>query len=253
MDARTAFITGASSGIGKALALRLAREGVEVGLAARRTEQLEGVAQLIRQSGGRAQVFALDVRQPKAVFETMQRADDIMQGIDLVIANAGLANNRRAQKFRWAECEDMLAVNVTGAAATLTALLDRMIARDRGHLVGVSSLAGMRALPGMAAYTATKAFLSRFLEGLRIDLSGSNVHITDVRPGFVSSEMTEHYKTTGQPMPFLVSAEAAANIITESIISKEPVIAFPWQMKRLMQTATLLPETVWRKSVRKIM
>ena len=253
MDARTAFITGASSGIGKALALRLAQEGVEIGLAARRTEQLQNVARTIHESGGRAQIFELDVRQPKAVIETMQRADDAMKGIDLVIANAGLANNRRAQKFRWAECEDMLAVNVTGAAATLTALLDRMVSRDRGHLVGVSSLAGMRALPGMAAYTASKAFLSRFLEGLRIDLSNTNIHISDVRPGFVSSEMTAHYKTTGQPMPFLVSAEAAANIITESIISKEHVIAFPWQMKRLMQTATLLPEAMWRHSVRRIM
>ncbi len=253
MDARTAFITGASSGIGKALALRLAQEGVEIGLAARRTEQLEAVAKRIRASGGRAQIFELDVRQPKAVFETMQRADDVMQGIDLVIANAGLANNRRAQKFRWAECEEMLSVNVTGAAATLTALLDRMVARNRGHLVGVSSLAGMRALPGMAAYTASKAFLSRFLEGLRIDLSGSQVHITDVRPGFVTSEMTDHYKTTGQPMPFLVSAEAAAEIITQSIISKDAVIAFPWQMKRLMQTVALMPEAFWRKSVRTIM
>ena len=193
------------------------------------------------------------MRQPKAVIETMQRADDQMKGIDLVVANAGLANHRRAQKFRWAECEDMLAVNVTGAAATLTALLDRMVARDRGHLVGVSSLAGMRALPGMAAYTASKAFLSRFLEGLRIDLSGTQVHITDVRPGFVTSEMTEHYKTTGQPMPFLVSAEAAAEVMTQAIISKESVIAFPRQMKRLMQTAVLMPEAVWRKSVRKIM
>lgn len=253
MDVRTAFITGASSGIGKALALRLAKEGISIGLSARRTEQLEEVASLIRAEGGQAQVFGLDVRNTQAVYEVMQRADDALGGIDVVIANAGLAKNRRAQKFRWAECEDMLSVNVQGAAATLTALLDRMIARDRGHLVGVSSLAGMRALPGMAAYTASKAFLSRFLEGLRIDLSNTNVHITDVRPGFVESEMTDDYKTTGQPMPFLMSAEEAADIIAKAIERKDRMIAFPWQMKRLMQTVSLLPEPVWRKSVRKIM
>jgi len=253
MDARTAFITGASSGIGKAVALRLAREGVTVGLAARRSEQLAEVAKEIEALGGRAHVFALDVKRPKDVYETMARADDVMGGIDLVIANAGLANNRRAQKFRWAECEDMLSVNVTGAAATLTALLDRMIARDRGHLVGVSSLAGMRALPGMSAYTATKAFLSRFLEGLRIDLSGTQVHVSDVRPGFVESPMTDHYKTTGQPMPFLVGATEAAEIIVSSLNRKEPVIAFPWQMNALMHAASLLPEPTWRKGVRKVM
>jgi len=253
MDARTAFITGASAGIGKALALRLARDGVEVGLAARRTEQLTEVADQIHVAGGRAHVFALDVRRPKDVYETLLRADDTMQGIDLVIANAGLANNRRAQKFRWEECEDMLSVNVTGAAATLTALLGRMIERDRGHLVGVSSLAGMRALPGMAAYTATKAFLSRFLEGLRIDLSGSHISVTDVRPGFVESPMTERYKTTGQAMPFLVSASDAADTIVAALGRKDPVIAFPWQMNALMHTVSLLPEPMWRKGVRKVM
>jgi len=253
MDARTAFITGASSGIGKALALRLAKEGMTLGLAARRKEQLEEVASLVRAAGGSAHVFELDVRHPQSVNEVMQRADDAMGGIDVVVANAGLAKNRRAQKFRWAECEEMLSVNVLGATATLTALLDRMIERDRGHLVGVSSLAGMRALPGMAAYTASKAFLSRFLEGLRIDLSNTSVHITDVRPGFVESEMTDDYKTTGQPMPFLMSAEDAADIIAKAIDRKDRTIAFPWQMKRLMQTASLLPEPLWRKSVRKIM
>ncbi len=253
MDARTAFITGASSGIGKAVALRLAREGVEVGLAARRGEQLVDVANQIHAQGGRAHVFELDVRRPKEVYETMARADDAMHGIDLVVANAGLANHRRAERFRWDECEDMLSVNVVGATATLTALLDRMIARNRGHLVGVSSLAGMRALPGMAAYTATKAFLSRFLEGLRIDLSDTQVHVSDVRPGFVESAMTERYKTTGQPMPFLVSATEAAELIVAAIDRKEAVLAFPWQMNALMHAASLLPEPAWRRGVRKVM
>src|SRR5690606_13650507 len=140
-DVRTAFITGASSGIGAALAKLLASEGVEVALAARRIEALEAVAAEIESEGGRARVCPVDVGDPAAVRAVIRDADEAMGGLDLVVANAGLGKTRWSGKLTWADCAPMLQVNVIGATATLIAILDRMVERKHGHLVGISSLA----------------------------------------------------------------------------------------------------------------
>lgn len=245
MENRTAFITGASSGIGRALALRLAAGGVEVALAARRAEMLSNLAAEISASGGKARVYPFDVGDPEATVAALTRADQEMGGLDLVVANAGVGTQRWAGKLTWQDVKPTLAVNVTGAAATLTALLPRMVERKRGHLVGVSSLAQYRALPQAATYSASKAFLSTFLEGLRMDLSGTGVAVTDVRPGFVRTAMTAPNKF---PMPFLLEVDQAADIIARAIKEREPLCEFPWQMAAVMRSTRLLPASLYARA-----
>lgn len=246
MAYRTAFITGASSGIGEALARKMAGEGVEVALAARRAEALERLAKELRGAGGKARVYPLDVLDVRDVQQTIRRADDELGGLDLVIANAGVGRERWAGKLRWEDCEPTIRVNVDGAVATLIAVVDRMVERKRGHLVGISSLAQYRGLPRNAIYSATKAFLSNFLEGVRVDLRHVGVAVTDARPGFVRTAMTADNK---HPMPWLIDVDEAAQIIWRGIRRRDAVVAFPWQLATVARSATVLPSAIYDRAV----
>jgi len=250
MKARTALVTGASSGIGMALAKRLAQKGAEVALAARREKPLRDLCGEISDAGGKARVYTLDVTDPGATVATLQRADDEMQGIDLVVANAGVGRARWGGGLSWDDCAEVISVNVLGAVATLTALLPRMVARKRGHLVGVSSLAQYRGLPNNAAYGASKAFLSSFLESLRIDLRSTGVAVTDVRPGFVRTAMTEKQDID---RPFLMKADDAAAVIVRGIEKAAAVVEFPWQLAAVARTSRLLPRALFDKAVLRAM
>jgi short-subunit dehydrogenase len=246
---RTAFVTGASAGIGRALAERLAQRGTTVALAARRQDLLDEVRRAIEAKGGHALVVPVDVSRPEAIIAAMERADDELAGIDLVIANAGIGGNMHATKMTWAAIAPIFQLNVMGAIATLTALLPRMSARGRGHLVGVSSLAGMRGLPKTAPYSATKAALSTFLESLHVDLAGSGIFVTDVRPGYVKTDLTagRSYK-----MPMLMELEEATEIILAGIDAGEPVVAFPKPLEAALAATRLLPRAGYLQLARKL-
>ncbi len=245
MDIRTALVTGASSGIGWSLAHRLAQSGVEVALVARRRDRLDALASSIRAAGGEARVYETDVGNADDVVRTVQRADDEMGGLDLVVANAGVGTERWSGKLRWEDVQPAIAVNVAGAAATLTAVLPRMVERGRGHLVGVSSLAGFRGMPRSAAYSASKAFVTTFLEALRVDLRGTGVHVTAVQPGFVRTPMTDANKFK---MPFLMDVEEAVTQIVQGIESHASVVAFPAPMVAAARAGRLLPNALWDRA-----
>jgi len=247
-SAPTAFITGASSGIGKAICLRLAADGYRLGLAARRVELLEDLAATIRSKGGEAEVYPVDVADTEATTAAVRAADDAFHGLDLVIANAGIGRQRWAGKTRLEDVEPTLQVNIMGAAATLLAVLPRMVERGRGQLVGVSSLAGYRGLPKSAAYSGSKAFLRVFLESLRVDLRGTGVSVTDVQPGFVRTPMTDDNRN---PMPFMVEPEIAADHIARGIARRAAVVTFPWQLASLVRSAQALPNGVWDRALGK--
>lgn len=246
MHYRTAFLTGASSGIGATLAKRLAQQGLEVGLAARRADALEALADEIRGHGGRARIYPLDVSDPQATLDTLTHADDEMQGLDLVIANAGVGKEKWAGKVSWEDCQAILDVNVRGAVATLSALAPRMAERKRGHLVGISSLAGYRGLPRNGLYSASKAFLTTYLEGLRVDLRSVGVAVTDVQPGFVRTPMTAQ---NDFHMPFLMDVDQATDIILRGIERRDAVVAFPWQLAKAMRAASLIPAGIWDATI----
>lgn len=239
---KIAWISGSSSGIGAALARRLAARGVEVILSARRQELLEELAAEILEKGGRARVEAIDVSDPEATVAALRRLDDEVGGIDLVIANAGVGNSRWAGKIEWEDCAPTLSTNVDGAVASLVALLPRMVERGHGHLVGISSLAGYRGMPASASYSASKAFLMAFLESLRLDLRDTGVFVTDVRPGFIRTPMTASNRFH---MPFLMEVEDAAARIVEGIEKKRRVVAFPRPLSTLARLAPFPPAWLW--------
>jgi short-subunit dehydrogenase len=215
-------------------------------LAARREPELRELEREIEAAGGRASVYPLDVTSPEAVRSVVRAADDELDGLDCVIANAGVGRARWSGKLTWKDVEPLIRVNVEGATATLLAVIDRMVERKRGHLVGVTSLAGYRGLPKNAAYSGTKAYLTNFLEGLRVDLRSAGVAVTDVQPGFVRTPMTDK---NDSPMPFILDASEAARIIARGIHKREAVVAFPWQLATVVRSASLLPPAIYDRAV----
>jgi short-subunit dehydrogenase len=241
-----ALITGASSGIGAALAKRLAAEGREVVLAARREDALRQLAEDITAAGGAARVEVLDVSDPERTEARVRELDEEL-GLDLVVANAGVGGSCWSGKLQWRDCEKIIAVNVCGAIATMTGAIPGMVGRGRGHVVGVSSVAQYRGLPSSAAYCASKAFLSTFLESLRIDLQPSGIVVTDLRPGFVDTPLTEGMKSK----PFSVPVEDAAEIIARAIRRKREVITFPVPMAMIGHMLQVMPKAIYEPVVRR--
>lgn len=237
------LITGASRGIGRALAIELAKSGRDLVLCARDETKLREVAELAQTHGVQARVLPLDVSDTDTTVESI-RTIDAELGLHTVVANAGIDTGVRGSRLRWSHCKRTIDVNVSGAVATLTAVLDRMVERKAGQLVGISSIAQYRGLPTASVYCGSKAFLSTFLESLRIDLHGTGVTVTDIRPGFVKSDMT---KNNRHPMPFLVETDRAAQIITRAIEAERGICAFPWQLASMVRAGTLLPFPIYRQ------
>jgi short-subunit dehydrogenase len=246
MSHRSALITGASSGIGAALAKHLATQGTEVVLAARREPALRELAETIEAAGGKATTELLDVSDPERTEARIRELDQV-HAFELVIANAGIGGSKWSGKLSFADCKPIIDVNVGGMVATLTGALPGMVERKRGHLVGISSVAQYRGLPRAATYCASKAFVSVFLESLRLDLHGTGVDVTDVRPGFVETPMTEVVKF----LPFLVDVDQAAKTIAKAIERKRKVLVFPAPMAALGHLLERMPAAIYEPVVRR--
>jgi NADP-dependent 3-hydroxy acid dehydrogenase YdfG len=246
MRPKSILITGASSGIGRAIAFEYASGGARIAIAARRADRLAEVAREIETRGGRAVSIVVDVTEPEAAKDAVLRADSELGGLDMVIANAGSGKGIHATKLQWADVNPILDLNVSGAFATLIAAIPIMVAQGSGHLVGITSLAGRRALPKSAAYCASKAALSTFLESLRIDLAASGVRVTDVQPGFVETEIARG----GEPLPFLWSADRAARVIARRLERAPATIAFPWPLATLTAFSRYLPAWIYDRVIR---
>jgi short-subunit dehydrogenase len=250
LDYKNALVTGASSGLGRGLALWLAKRGIRIHAAARRGEQLRALADEAKAAGGDVEPVSMDVVDTEATVKTLQRIDDACGGLDLVIANAGLGADMSKDRFGWESVEKTLRVNVMGAAATLTAVLPRMVERGRGHLVGMSSLAAYRGLPRAATYSGSKAFLHTFLEGIRVDLKRKGIRVTSIHPGFVKTEMTANSK---MPLPFLMDLDAAVERMGRAILRADSEFAFPWQMSTAISLAKLLPNGLYDVAAKRLM
>lgn len=241
---KSALVTGASSGIGREMALWWARQGVKVYAGARRKELLDALAQ---EGGGHIEPFVLDVGDQAATVQRIEALDEACGGLDLVVANAGVGMPTPADLASWQHVEHVLRVNVLGAAATLTAVAPRMAKRGRGHLAGVSSMAGHIGLGANSAYSGSKAFLSTFLACMQADFHGTGVKVTIIEPGFVKSEMTAKLKST----PFIADTHVAADRFCRAIARGARRVRFPKVHAFAVGAASWLPAPLFEPLSRK--
>ncbi|MDP2715330.1 SDR family oxidoreductase [Rheinheimera sp.] len=219
---KVALITGASSGIGKATALKLAEAGAKVGLAARRSQQLEVLAAQIRKSGGEAIALTMDVTDPDSVQAGVELLAKTYGSIDIAFNNAGLMPISDIEQLKTQEWQQMLDVNVQGVLNTTAAVLPYMQRQGSGHIVNTSSIAGRKVFPGLSVYCASKHAVTAFSEGLRLEIAPKhNIRVTCIQPGAVESELFEHISDENyrqqmeglkQQMTFL-KAEDIANTV----------------------------------------
>jgi len=235
-------VTGASSGIGRGLAWRLARDGFHVHLGARRLDRLHEVSAEIASAGGQSSVLAIDVSHADATVEAIRALDARVGGLDLIVANAGVGvGSRELPTYAWESVREAFHTNVCGATATLTAVLPAMVRRGRGHLVGISSLASFGALPGSAAYCAPKAALSMLLKCLRLDTLDTGVAVTAVHVGFVDTAMLEH---ATHPTPQRLTVTEAADAIVRELDARPATIELPRALAIATRVAANLPRPV---------
>ena len=242
-------ITGASSGIGRSLAVKLAARGSAVALLARRPDALEETAALVGAAGGRAAVLPCDVRDGAGTAAALGAAAAELGPIDLLLANSGIAVPAKATRYDAAAIADTFETNVIGVTNAIAAVLPSMLERGRGHLVGISSILSFRALASHAPYCASKVAVNYLLEGLRTQVAPRGIKVTTVCPGFVETPMIERNR---HPKPGLVTVDDAANRILRGLDRGKRVVAFPAHIALFMRIVTLLPAPVWERIARKV-
>jgi short-subunit dehydrogenase len=243
------IITGASSGIGAALARELARAGCRLGLVARRTERLEALAADLKHEGVTVAWATADVGDREQLRQAITQLASELGPPDIVIANAALGDITPLDHLHVPQTEAMFRVNVFGVIYTFEAVLADMLQRGRGHLIAISSVAGFKGVPGAAAYSSTKAAVNAYVEALRIQFRGRGVSFTTVCPGFVRTEMTAGHR---HPMPWLMDAERAASIIRRGIERKAAWVVFPWQMALFIWSARWAPDWLTARMVPRV-
>ena len=217
------LITGASSGIGAALATDYAATGITLLLVARNAARLEEVASACRRKGAQVEIASIDVRDKAAMAEFIQRMDDQFL-IDLVIANAGISTGSFSGSETLEAAEAVFDINVNGVINSIHPIIPRMIARKRGHIAIMSSLAGIRALPGAPAYSASKAAVRYYGDALRGHLKQYAINVTVICPGWIVTPLTAR---NDFPMPLLMTVERASRLIRQGISEKKSRVAFP--------------------------
>lgn len=235
------FLTGASSGIGRNLALRLALRGETIVVVARRKPLLDTLVEEIAREGGRALAIQCDVTDHASVFAAVEETQAVLGPIDRLIANAGGGEPTFVETFDAAHIQRVFALNVEGTANCIEAVLPAMLQRGVGHIVAVSSLASYRGLPSAAAYSAAKAALSNMIESLRIDLKPHGIAVTLICPGFVRTRSS----TKKKRKPFQLEVEEAARRMAHAIAVKKPYYAFPFPLAFAAVLGRIMPASLY--------
>ncbi len=234
------LITGASKGIGRQLALDYGKTGASLWLLARSQSSLESLAEEIKVLGGEGHVLVCDATHETELIAALKSAQSASGGFDLVIANAGWGGKMSyPSENNIHVLNQVIDLNFRAATQTLEFFAKYMVEASHGHLVGVSSIAGFRGLPGSAPYSATKAALTTYLESLRFSVQRSGVKVTDIRPGFVRTPLTDRNTI---PMPFLLEVMVASKKIRRAIERGRKRFTFPWQMAVFVHVVKAFPD-----------
>ncbi len=241
------FITGASSGLGAALAQSYATQGAVLGLVARRRELLEELAASLP-NARQHRIYALDVTDHSALASAAADFIGATGGIDVVIANAGISAGTLTEYAEdLAVFERILATNVTATVATFAPFIATMKQQAQAgsrdcRLVGIASVAGIRGLPGAEAYSASKAAVISYCESLRVELKGAGIKVVTIAPGYIDTPMTQ---VNTYPMPFLMPASAFADKAMAAIHAGASYRVIPWQMGVVAKLLRLLPNCLY--------
>ncbi|MBV7486342.1 SDR family oxidoreductase [Bordetella sp. BOR01] len=240
------FITGASSGLGRALARRYAQDGARLGLVARRGEVLRALAD---QLPGEHRCYALDVCDRAALHAAAHDFIGACHGrVDAVIASAGISAGTLTQHHEDFDVfKAIVDTNLLATVATFEPFIEAMRGVGAGRLVGIASVAGIRGLPGAGAYSASKAAVASYCESLRVELAGSGIGVVAIAPGYIKTAMTAH---NPYAMPFLMEADAFAVRAQAAIARGTSYTVIPWQMGVVAKLLRLLPNAVYDRAFR---
>jgi short-subunit dehydrogenase len=237
------FITGASSGIGRAFAIELARRGAKLGLVARRADVLhEIIAELNPAQQVNAVALPADVQDAQSMRAAAEALIEKFGRIDTLIANAGIGVTNPGIQFDAAKLAFVINVNVIGVANSVAAVLPEMVARGSGQLVAISSLAAYRGLPKSAAYCASKAGVSAMFESLRLDLAPRGISVTIIHPGFIKTPLTAGREAK---LPWLMESDVAVNKMLRAIEKRKKSYAFPWQLATIVRLGMVMPNFMY--------
>ena len=233
------IITGASAGIGFALAKHYAKSGVTLGLIGRNQDRLADIETLCQQQGAQVVLGAVDVTDSEAL-KSWLLAFDQQHPIDLLIANAGVTSimSKDGSGESWDAVSQVLKVNINGVFNTVYPVIEPMRQRQRGQIAIISSLAAFHGMPISPAYCATKAAVKSYAEALRGWLKKDHVQVNVVCPGFVKSELSDQFP---EPKLFIISAEKAACLIETGLAKNKACITFPFPLDLGMRFLILLP------------
>jgi short-subunit dehydrogenase len=231
------FITGASSGLGEALAREYARQGAVLGLVGRRTQALHDLAASLP---GSHRCYPLDVRDRQALHAAAQDFIRSCGSVDVVIANAGIGGGTLTEQMEdFDTFRAIVDTNLVAMVATFEPFIASMKTAGHGQLVGIASVAGIRGLPGGGAYSASKAAAIAYCESLRNEVSPYGIQVTTVAPGYIRTPLTEHNPYS---MPFLMDAGDFATRAAKAIARRQRYVVIPWQMGIVAKLLRLIPD-----------
>lgn len=235
---KSVFITGGTTGMGMELAKYYHNEGWKVGVCGREKSKYDEHFE----SFPDVTFYCVDVSNREELRTAIHHFSKTI-GLDLLIANAGIGYKYKTKIPDFEYSYKMVHINLLGVMYAFEAALDIMIPRSQGQLVAVASIAGYNGLPGVSAYSATKAAVQKYCESLHLDLKEFGITVTTINPGFVDTPLT---KTNTHPMPFLMNAPKAAKLIARAIHKKKMVYAFPFVFSTIVRLMGALPRTWYR-------
>ncbi len=241
---KSVLITGATRGLGENLARHFAARGYRLALTGRKQEDLDRLGSELAGKAGDIVLETLDVSDYDSIAPVLKRCAERMNGLDIVVINAGVAFTTPAGRGHFGQIRQTIDVNLTGAIATAEAAVELFRSQGHGHVVGITSLAGVRGMRGQGVYSATKAGLSRYLESLRLETRRDSIVVTDLAPGYIDTDLNSSIPNR----PFLVTAEQGTKVMVDLIerrVSFRYVPPWPWTL--VAQVIKWLPDSVIAK------